>query len=436
MKKKEINYQLLIRRICLIVLDIICIIAASILALLTRFEFDFSQIPKEFLKVIYKYGPFTIVITLIIFSLFRIYSSLWEYAGIEEVFSLIAACLAAAVAKIVIILFTWSVMPRSWYVLDTIYLMILIGATRVSYRLIRLRRQNRTFPWSKRKKVMIIGGGEAGRSLITEIQNSKYLDQKDDEMIDIHAHILPGIDDGAEDMYDTLEMARMAADSGVDRIIATPHCNIPGMYGNYFGREYIDRYESVVRAVRKEKIPIEILPGMEVFSTEDLPELIVNHKIMPLNQSRYILMEFAFDEDPEFADSILKRVEEVGARPVIAHAERYEFIQDYPQIAYRWFRKGYVIQANKGSFLGRFGGGPKRAADSLLRHNLISVIASDAHSPLQRTPYMMDVYEELSREYSENHLDVLFQYNPARICDNREILRLEPVPYSGRQQLY
>ena len=69
-------------------------------------------------------------------------------------------------------------MPRSWYVLDTIYLMILIGATRVSYRLIRLRRQNRTFPWSKRKKVMIIGGGEAGRSLITEIQNSKYLDQK------------------------------------------------------------------------------------------------------------------------------------------------------------------------------------------------------------------------------------------------------------------
>ena len=134
---------------------------------------------------------------------------------------------------------------------------------------------------------------------------------------------------------------------------------------------------------------------MEVFSTEDLPELIVNQKIMPLNQSRYILMEFAFDEDPEFAEAILKRVKEVGARPVIAHAERYEFIQDYPQIAYRWFRKGYVFQA-----------------------------------------YMMDVYEELSREYSENHLDVLFQYNPARICDNREILRLEPVPYSGRQQLY
>ena len=178
MEKKKVNYQLLIRRVCLIILDILCIIAASFLALLTRFEFDFHQIPPEFLKVIYEYGPFIIVVTLIIFTFFHVYSSLWEYAGIEEVFSLISACLLSAVAKIVVISFTWSTMPRSWYVLDTMYLMILIGATRVSYRLIRLRRQNRKFPWVKRKKVMIIGGGEAGRTLITEIQNSKYLDQK------------------------------------------------------------------------------------------------------------------------------------------------------------------------------------------------------------------------------------------------------------------
>lgn len=178
MEKKKVNYQLLIRRVCLIILDILCIIAASFLALLTRFEFDFHQIPPEFLKVIYEYGPFIIVVTLIIFTFFHVYSSLWEYAGIEEVFSLIAACLLSAVAKIVVISFTWSTMPRSWYVLDTMYLMILIGTTRVSYRLIRLRRQNRKFPWAKRKKVMIIGGGEAGRTLITEIQNSKYLDQK------------------------------------------------------------------------------------------------------------------------------------------------------------------------------------------------------------------------------------------------------------------
>lgn len=70
MEKKKVNYQLLIRRVCLIILDILCIIAASFLALLTRFEFDFHQIPPEFLKVIYEYGPFIIVVTLIIFTFF------------------------------------------------------------------------------------------------------------------------------------------------------------------------------------------------------------------------------------------------------------------------------------------------------------------------------------------------------------------------------
>ena len=84
--RKEFNYQLLIRRICLIILDIACIIGASVAALLTRFEFQFSSIPEEFLDVITKYEIYFIIITLLVFLVFRIYSSLWEYAGIEEVF--------------------------------------------------------------------------------------------------------------------------------------------------------------------------------------------------------------------------------------------------------------------------------------------------------------------------------------------------------------
>lgn len=249
-------------------------------------------------------------------------------------------------------------------------------------------------------------------------------------MIDIHAHILPGVDDGAEDMYDTLEMLRMAADSGVTAIVATPHCNLPGLYENYFGREYVEIYQSVTEAAEREGIPVRVLPGCEAFATEDLPDLIVDKKIMPLNQSRYVLMEFSFDEDPDYADAILRQVREVGAYPVIAHAERYEFIQDDPQIAWRWRRKGYVIQANKGSFAGRFGEEPQRAAYRLLRHRLLSVIASDAHSPFWRTPHMLGVYEDLRGECPARYLDVLFRENPGRICENRPILKLEPVPFS------
>lgn len=134
-------------------------------------------------------------------------------------------------------------------------------------------------------------------------------------------------------------------------------------------------------------------------------------------------------KDKDFAKSCYENIKHKGNIEINQQINYYKLMNPVVYWCLRIIRK---LGWRPKSFLGRFGGGPKRAADSLLRHNLISVIASDAHSPLQRTPYMLDAYEELSREYSENHLDVLFQYNPARLCDNREILRLEPVPYSGR----
>lgn len=88
-------------------------------------------------------------------------------------------------------------------------------------------------------------------------------------MIDIHTHILPGIDDGARDIYDTLDMAQMAADSGVTAIVATPHCNIPELFDNYLDAEYVKVFRDAQEAIRREKIPVQLLAGMEVFSTYD-----------------------------------------------------------------------------------------------------------------------------------------------------------------------
>lgn len=249
-------------------------------------------------------------------------------------------------------------------------------------------------------------------------------------MIDIHTHIIPGIDDGADEMYDALEMIKLAVRSGTTAIVATPHCNIPGMYENYFGKYYVEQYQKVVEAVKKARIPIQILPGMEAFATEDLPDLIVNGKIMPLNQSKYVLVEFPFDADPDFAFYILKRMKEVGAIPVVAHAERYEFVQDNPHIAYLWQKKGYAVQVNKGSFEGKFGNQPRKAAYRMMSHNLISAVASDAHGYERRTPYMKDIYEELSEDRTKKYMDMLFIENPMRICNNKPVERLEPIPFS------
>ena len=240
-------------------------------------------------------------------------------------------------------------------------------------------------------------------------------------MIDIHAHILPGLDDGARDISDTLEMAELAVSSGVKAIVATPHCNVPGMFRNFFANEYIRIYESAVRVLREEGIPLELYPGMEVFGTYDLPDLLVEKKIMPINQSRYVLIEFGFDEDPDFMTNVLRRVRDVGAKPVVAHVERYEAIQDNPEIIYKWRRSGYQIQVNKGSFMGRFGVKAEKVSYRLLNHDMITVIASDAHGSTRRTPYMMDAYAELSTLYPQEKLRRLFSENPRRICSNRPI---------------
>lgn len=246
-------------------------------------------------------------------------------------------------------------------------------------------------------------------------------------MVDIHTHILPGLDDGAMDICEAIEMIRMAAECGTDMIVATPHCNYPGMYDNYFGKEYIETYERTVKAVEEEGINIKLCPGMEAFATYELPDLIVDGKIMPLNQSRYILVEFSREEEPDFADNVLGRMKNVGAKPVIAHAERYRFVQDNPQKVYEWREKGYVIQNNKASFQGKFGKKAQKAAYYMLERHLTSVVASDAHGIKCRTTNMEEVHRMLEEKISKKYLNVLFEENPRRICENLPIISFKVI---------
>ncbi len=248
-------------------------------------------------------------------------------------------------------------------------------------------------------------------------------------MIDVHTHILPGMDDGAADIYDSIEMAGLAYENGTTVIVATPHCNIPGEYDNYYGDDYVNAFQKTKEILRREQPGITLLAGMEAFTTEELPQLLTEGKIFPVNRTRYVLMEFDFGEDPDFADRMLRRVKEVRAIPLIAHAERYEFVQDDPQIVYRWRQKGYEVQVNKGSFMGRFGGEARRIAFELLNHNLITAVASDAHSPFHRTTCMADAYDYLREEYSEEYLDILFDLNPKNICNGTDTIQFRRIPF-------
>ena len=170
-------------------------------------------------------------------------------------------------------------------------------------------------------------------------------------MIDIHSHVLPDIDDGSASMDMSLEMLAMAAESGVDTLVATPHCNIPGEFENYCSRELEELFQELQREAKAEEIPLRLCRGMEIYATPELPELLRDGRVWTLNGGRYFLTEFNFGENPDFCNEVLEQCAGLGYRPIVAHPERYYFLQRDPQLAYEWCTAGYGLQINKADYI-------------------------------------------------------------------------------------
>ena len=247
-------------------------------------------------------------------------------------------------------------------------------------------------------------------------------------MIDIHTHVLPGVDDGSPNMEMSLDMLELAAQSGVHTLVTTPHCNVPDEYDNYADEAMEKRWLALQAEAARARIPVKLCRGMEIFATEELPTLLEKRRVWTLNNTKYFLVEFSFREDPDFCRDVLRRCSALGFRPIIAHPERYYFVQDEPGIAYEFCVEGYGLQLNKGSILGRFGRAPGQTADLILRHGLCACVASDAHRYNQRNTYMTELRDYLEREFGEAYSRLLLEENPSRILSGRELLGYEPIP--------
>lgn len=240
-------------------------------------------------------------------------------------------------------------------------------------------------------------------------------------MIDLHCHILPGLDDGAPSLGVSLEMAAMAADSGVTHIFATPHCNTRNERKNYRSAALIGAYSALQRAIDAAGIPVTILSGAEVLARGDLEAHLAAEDFMTLNGSRYLLVEFYFEETAAYIENSLRLVEQAGLVPVVAHPERYYCVQRSPELAEIWRQKGRVLQLNKGSLLGELGPESYDTAALLLRRGAVSVIASDAHHYLWRTPEMEELLECLARRFPEADPELLLRTNPIRIAKDLDL---------------
>ncbi|MBR2842484.1 MAG: hypothetical protein IKF06_04320 [Lachnospiraceae bacterium] len=247
-------------------------------------------------------------------------------------------------------------------------------------------------------------------------------------MIDIHCHIIPKVDDGSRSTEMSLDMISAAYDSGVRSMITTPHC-YSGMYENYAGEKLQKAWDDLHRSVREAGIPMHLYQGMEIMAREDLPLLLQEGKVWTLNGTRYFLVEFAFNEDPLWCKKILSLCIEAGYKPIVAHPARYYFIQDDPSSVYEWYNMGCGIQANKDSLLRRNGHRAYEVANSLLRHHLVSCVASDAHRNNVRTTDLDEVREFLIKEYGEEYAYMLLEENPGRILEGKALVGYTPYPY-------
>ena len=242
-------------------------------------------------------------------------------------------------------------------------------------------------------------------------------------MIDLHSHILPQQDDGAQSLEQSLAMARMAVDSGVTAIVGTPHC-----VGDR-RREVFGAWQLLREALREMGIPLTLYLGMEIYGTPDTSGLLLGGELFTLNGSRYPLIEFSFRSDGWEETQILESICREGYRPVVAHPERYAFLWEEPQLVERWKEMGCLLQVNRGSLLGRFGSRIQEMAGRLLERGYVTVIASDAHSHRARTPSMADVRRLLQEEFSPEYAWLLLEENPRRIIENEEIPTAQPVRF-------
>ena len=234
-------------------------------------------------------------------------------------------------------------------------------------------------------------------------------------MIDLHCHMLPGVDDGASSEKEALLMAQVAVDSGVTDVALTPHCNVPGKFSNYYDQQLEGRFRRFEQLLHRENGSLTVHRGMEVFVTPELPRLLDNGSLLTLGGSRYLLVEFAFGEEAWFADDILRQIRQYDLIPVVAHPERYYFLQDEPRHLLRWAGDGCLLQLNKGSFFGMFGRHAAKTAHWCLDCGCLHLIGSDAHSPYRRTPRLNDVYDLVADAVSPETAQLLLHDNPAAI---------------------
>lgn len=238
-------------------------------------------------------------------------------------------------------------------------------------------------------------------------------------MIDIHSHLLNEVDDGSRDVIESLTSIKLAEEAGFTDIILTPHY-IKGYYDNDY--EIIKpKIEELKSKITDNRISVKLHHGNEVYISEDIGELIKNGTVATLTESRYLLFELPQKNRLLNLNQLVEDIISAGCVPILAHPERYMFVQKNPNELIPLIQKGVLMQSNYGSIIGQYGKEAQKTLIKMLKANMVHLLGTDTH----RTGYIYGHFDRVEREFlkyiSESKFHKLTTRNPMKIIENGDV---------------
>ena len=236
--------------------------------------------------------------------------------------------------------------------------------------------------------------------------------------IDIHTHILPGVDDGAANMQEACRLAHMARQDGTKVLFLTPHYR--GDYGEYSVGSLQEVFSQLREQVAREMPDLQLYLGTEIRFDADVPEKLLQGALLSMGGSDFVLLEFGAKATKS---QILMGVSETlryGFTPIIAHAERYDIFHTFPALTDEVRNLGGYIQINADSIMGAYGFSMKRFCHKLLKGRKVHFVASDAHDDQSRPPLLNKCFLRVCKKYGEDYAAQVFFEN-ARSITRKEL---------------
>lgn len=239
------------------------------------------------------------------------------------------------------------------------------------------------------------------------------------KLIDLHCHILPGVDDGSKDLQMSLDLAKVAVNQGISHILVTPH-HMDGDYTNH-KNDVIKKTDVFQKELNEKKIPLKVFPGQEVHLTGQLMDAIANDDVLFMDETnRYLLLELPHDGIPEYTADMIFDLTTRGITPVFAHPERNLGIQEDPDKLYEFVKMGCLTQLTSSSYLGVFGKKVQTLTEEIIKTNLGYVFSSDAHNFKGRRFLMKEAFDRLKQEEGLRKAQ-LFNFNAKNIINGDDV---------------